>query len=82
MARVALRLPWWTLEGGYEAMRVAAGLSGTPEEVRYNLSEEAAAASQAKMNKGVKLSPSEPKTPQNLPEGPEILPSRTWEYGP
>lgn len=64
MARVALRLPWWTLEGGFEAMRAAAGLSGTPEEVRYNLSEEAAAASQAKMNKGVKLSPSEPKTPQ------------------
>ena len=45
-------------------MRLAAGLVGTPEEVRYNLSEEAAAASQAKMNKGVKMSPSEPKTPQ------------------
>lgn len=67
MARVALRLPWWTLENGYEAMRVAAGLSGTPEEVRYNLSEEAAAASQAKMNK-VKMSPSEPKTPQTVRE--------------
>lgn len=66
MARVALRLPWWTLTHGFEAMRSVALLSGSPEEVRYNLSEEAAAAQHAKMNQGVKLSPSEPKTPQMM----------------
>ena len=47
--RVALRLPWWTLQGSYEAARDMGQLKGSPGEVRYSLSEEAAAAAQAKV---------------------------------
>ena len=32
--RVALRLPWWTLQGTYEAARDMAQLKGSPAEVR------------------------------------------------
>ena len=42
-------MPWWTLKGGYEAARDMAQLKGSPAEVRYGLSEEAAAAAQAKV---------------------------------
>lgn len=64
MARVALRLPWWTLQGGYEAARTMAQLQGTPAEVRYGLSEEAAAAAQATMSQGVSFR--EPKSSQEV----------------
>lgn len=46
---MALRLPWWSLQGDYEAVRDIAQMRGSPAEVRYNLSEEAAAAAQAKV---------------------------------
>ncbi|GAX75565.1 hypothetical protein CEUSTIGMA_g3008.t1 [Chlamydomonas eustigma] len=73
MARVALRLPWWTLEGSYEAARDMGMLSGSPREVRYNLSEEAAAAAQATMSQGVSFR--EPKPPQaaSLDKAAELL---------
>jgi hypothetical protein len=64
MARVALRLPWWTLQGGYEATCKIARMTGTPSEVRYNLSEEAAAAAQAKMSQGVSFK--QPKSAQEV----------------
>jgi len=63
MARVALRLPWWTLKGTYEWARDVGQLKGTPEEVRYSLSEEAAAAAQAQVTK-VKFR--EPRSKQQI----------------
>ncbi|KAG1677762.1 hypothetical protein FOA52_001074 [Chlamydomonas sp. UWO 241] len=64
LARVALRLPWWTLENGYAAAVATGQLEGTPAEVRYNLSDEAQARAQAKLSKGVDFK--EPKTPQEV----------------
>ncbi|KAJ9529100.1 hypothetical protein QJQ45_007772 [Haematococcus lacustris] len=76
MARVALRLPWWTLQQPFDQVaavaRFAAAMllpvvpSGrTPEEVRYALSEEAAAAAQAQ-GLGRTTATGPPKTEQQL----------------
>lgn len=51
MARVALRLPWWSLSGSFEEVARMGKMTGTPEEVRYALSEEAQAAAQAQVSK-------------------------------
>jgi hypothetical protein len=49
--RIALRMPWWTLRASLAELQTQANLSGSAEQVRYALSEEAAAAAQAQVNK-------------------------------
>jgi hypothetical protein len=44
-------MPWWTLRASLAELQPVARINGTPEEVRYALSEEAAAAAQAQVNK-------------------------------
>ncbi|KAL6762410.1 hypothetical protein V8C86DRAFT_2517627 [Haematococcus lacustris] len=66
MARVALRLPWWTLQQPFDQVAAVARFAGrTPEEVRYALSEEAAAAAQAQ-GLGRTTATGPPKTEQQL----------------
>ncbi|KAF5828012.1 hypothetical protein DUNSADRAFT_18361 [Dunaliella salina] len=61
MARVAMRLPWWTLNSEFASIQEMAQLKGrSPEETRYLLSEEAAAAAQVQTQGAAK----EVKTPQ------------------
>uniref|UniRef100_A0A7S3VV24 Uncharacterized protein n=1 Tax=Dunaliella tertiolecta TaxID=3047 RepID=A0A7S3VV24_DUNTE len=63
MARVAMRLPWWTLNTEFTAIQEMAQLKGkSPEETRYLLSEEAAAAAQVQTQGAAK----EVKTPQQI----------------
>mmetsp|Transcript_7094 Transcript_7094/g.12149 ORF Transcript_7094/g.12149 Transcript_7094/m.12149 type:complete len:362 (+) Transcript_7094:136-1221(+) len=66
MARVALRLPWWSLQKSFAEVQRVAHLEGkTPEEVRYLLSEEAASAAQAQ-SVGARASQPETKSQQQL----------------
>ncbi|GFH27860.1 uncharacterized protein HaLaN_26244 [Haematococcus lacustris] len=66
MGRVALRLPWWTLQQPFDQVAAVARFAGrTPEEVRYALSEEAAAAAQAQ-GLGRTTATGPPKTEQQL----------------
>lgn len=56
LARVSLRLPWWSLSGSYAAMVELACMSHlTPDKVKYALSEEAAAMASAKVSKTMYL---------------------------
>lgn len=63
MHRFALRCPWWTLSQPFSAIQAVAQLPGTPERVMWLLSEEAAAASSAAVNK---VHYKEPKSPQQV----------------
>ncbi|KAI8464671.1 MAG: hypothetical protein J3K34DRAFT_525991 [Monoraphidium minutum] len=62
VARMALRSPWWTLSS-YEDTVAMAQLSGTPEEVRWILSEEATAQRTGAVTG---LNYKEPRTPVEL----------------
>ncbi|KAG2498379.1 hypothetical protein HYH03_003638 [Edaphochlamys debaryana] len=64
MARMALRLPWWTLRAPFTAVATTAALPADAEKVMWLLSEEAAAAASAKVNqfKGYR----EPKSSKQL----------------
>lgn len=62
-ARVALRLPWWTLRAPLAEVQAVAQLEGDADRVMYLLSEEAAAAASATVNK---FNYKQPKTTQQL----------------
>jgi len=67
MARVALRLPWWSLAAPWADVAAVAHMGGrSAAEVRYALSEEAAAAAQAQMGTRNAGAVREPKTPQQV----------------
>ncbi len=38
-ARIALRMPWWTLTAGFEMVKSMAGLSGDADTIRHLLDE-------------------------------------------
>lgn len=46
-ARVALRMPWWTFAGGFEAVKQLAGLQGDASAVQTVLKEQTLAANGA-----------------------------------
>ncbi|GLI66125.1 hypothetical protein VaNZ11_009855 [Volvox africanus] len=63
MARMSLRLPWWTLRAPFAAVATTAALPVDAERVMYLLSEEAAAAASATVNR---FNYREPKTTKQL----------------
>ncbi|GIL56818.1 hypothetical protein Vafri_12127 [Volvox africanus] len=63
MARMSLRLPWWTLRAPFAAVATTASLPVDAERVMYLLSEEAAAAASATVNR---FNYREPKTTKQL----------------
>ena len=60
---MALRLPWWTLRAPFAQLATTAALPDDPQRVMYLLSEEAAAAASATVNR---FNYREPKTPKQV----------------
>ncbi|KAG2424014.1 hypothetical protein HXX76_014839 [Chlamydomonas incerta] len=65
MARMGLRLPWWSLRAPFAAVATTASLPAEADRVMYLLSEEAAAAASATVNKTFQAY-REPKTTKQL----------------
>ncbi|KXZ51170.1 hypothetical protein GPECTOR_13g657 [Gonium pectorale] len=63
MARMALRLPWWTLRAPFASVAATAALPYDADRVMYLLSEEAAAAASATVNR---FNYREPKTAKQI----------------
>lgn len=61
--RAALGLPWWTLQAGFETLRSMAQVEGSPQEVKYLLSDEAAKEKMAQRSNNPYK---EPKAPQQV----------------